>query len=268
MTMGDELLLLAVGTGKRHPRIRSDDRLRIALRTAELAELALAGRIDFGSRTIEILDSGPVEDRRLNNVLSELVRTVPTPTLHDWVRATPPSLTTAYLSRLQDQKAVKARRWRDAVGHTRHDILSVDVRRRRTVLDRLDAVVRSGPEAPAAPYDHALAVLVQVADVASAVYPGVRGASARRRLAARTVATGTALGVPAQDAASSAAAGADVPTVHIYLPGGKLGKQLVKLYRDIAEGDHGGQGADLVSGVGGSSDDGGGGGGSSGGGND
>ncbi|WP_329204252.1 GPP34 family phosphoprotein [Streptomyces sp. NBC_00683] len=239
MTMGDELLLLAMGTGRRHPRIRSENRLRIALSAAELAELCLAGRIAFGTRRIEILDPAPVEDRRLNNVLLGLGRTVPPPSLHDWLRLAPRSLITEYFSRLEDQKALRSRRRRDAAGRTRHDILSVDVLRRRGVLDRLDAVTRSGPGMPPAdPRDLALAVLVRVADIAPAVYPGVRGAAARRRLAART-ATGTALLASTQAAAPFGEGDAESPAAQTFLPAGQLAKELVKLYSEVTTGDQG-----------------------------
>lgn len=109
----------------------------------------------------------------------------------------------------------------------------VDAARRRCVLDRLDSVADSGPEVPADPHDLALALLVRVADVASAAYPGVRGASRRRRLAARTENDALLVGAPLDGGDS------DAPTVHTYLPAGKLGKQLVKLYKDIATDTHG-----------------------------
>ncbi|WP_406389729.1 GPP34 family phosphoprotein [Streptomyces sp. NBC_00887] len=239
MTMGDELLLLAVGTGRRHPRIRSESRLRIALSAAELAELCLAGRIAFGTRRIEIIDPGPVEDRRLNNVLLGLGRTVPPPSLHDWLRLTPRSLISEYFSRLEDQEALRSRRRRDAGGRTTHDILSVDLPRRRGVLDRLDAVTRSGPGTPPAePYDLALAVLVRVADIAPAVYPGVRGAAARRRLAART-ATGSPLLASTQAAAPYGEGDAGTPVTQTFLPAGQLANELVTLYSEVTTGDQG-----------------------------
>ncbi|MCX5205392.1 GPP34 family phosphoprotein [Streptomyces sp. NBC_00237] len=241
MTMGDELFLLAVGTGRRHPRIRSDNRLRIALRAAELAELCLVGRIALGVRHIEILDSGPVEDRRLNNVLRDLARTAPPPSFHDWLRLTPQSVVTEYFSRLDDQKVLRSRRRRDPAGYTRHEVVSVDAARRQGVLDRLDAVARSGPGTPPAdPRDLALAVLVGVADIAPAVYPGVRGSSARRRLAALTTSEGTALLASAQAVAPRAGGSAGLPSaVQSVMPGRQLAKQLTKLYSDVTTGDSG-----------------------------
>ncbi|MGW0936044.1 GOLPH3/VPS74 family protein [Streptomyces sp. NPDC002666] len=107
MTTGDELLLLAIVPGRQRIRIRSDNRLRYALRTSELADLCLAGRIAVGRRRIEVLDTRPVEDRRLSNVLQGLGAATPPPGLKDWLRRTPRSLIVEYLSRLEDQKAVR-----------------------------------------------------------------------------------------------------------------------------------------------------------------
>jgi hypothetical protein len=238
MTMGDELLLLAVGTGRRHPRIRSESRLRIALGASELAELCLAGRISFGARRIEILDSRSVEDRRLNNTLRSLRTTTPPPGLHDWLRLTPRSLTTEYLSRLEDQKALRSRRWRDPAGRTRHDILSVDLPRRRTVLDRLDSVARSGPEAPAAHPDLVLAALVRIAGVASAAYPGLRGSAARRRLAARTTTGALPLAGSAGPGPADEKLAGTLVTRPV-LPAGQLVSELCNLYSDVTTGGHG-----------------------------
>lgn len=97
--------------------------------------------------------SQSVEDRRLSNVLRSLSAAAPPPGLKDWLRRTPRSLTIEYLSRLEDQKAVRVRRWRDPGGRARHDILSVDLPRRRALLARLDNVVRSGSAVPKAAHD-------------------------------------------------------------------------------------------------------------------
>ncbi|MEV0008678.1 GPP34 family phosphoprotein [Streptomyces sp. NPDC047973] len=238
MTIGDDLLLLAVGTGRRRPRIRSEHRLRIALRTSELAELCLACRIAFGPRRIEVLGPAPVEDRRLTGVLLGLGRTVPPPSFHDWLRRSPSSLTTEYFSRLEDQKALRCRRRRGADGRTHHEVLSVDVARRRAVLGRLDVLVRSAPQGPPDPRDLVLAVLVGVADIAPAAYPGIRGAAARRRLAALTSSESTLLA--ATQAGGPLGGGrAGAPPAPGFLPAGQLANELVSLYSDVTTGGHG-----------------------------
>ncbi|MFE7263793.1 GPP34 family phosphoprotein [Streptomyces sp. NPDC057592] len=236
MTTGDELLLLAVVPGKQRIRIRSEDRLRYALRTSELADLCLAGRIAVGHRRIEVLDARPVEDRRLSSVLQSLGATAPPPGLKDWLGRTPRSLTVEYLSRLEDQKAVRIRRWRDSSGRTRNDILSVDLPRRQALLTRLDSVVRSGSARSTA--DLTLAVLAQAARLAPAAYPGLRGITDRRRMAALaakhrlTPATAGAVPVTDEELAAALTTGADFLTRQL------LG-ELSDLYADFTTGGHG-----------------------------
>ncbi|MFG2632150.1 GPP34 family phosphoprotein [Streptomyces sp. NPDC048473] len=230
MTTGDELLLLAIVPGSRRIRIRAEDRLRFALRAAELADLGLAGRIAVGLRRIEVIDSRRVEDRRLSNVLHSLGATAPPPGRKDWLRRTPRSLTIEYLSRLEDQKAVRVRRWRDPGGRTRHDILFVDLPRRRALLARLDGVVRSGSAMSTGDRDLILAVLVQTAGLAPAVYPGLRGMADRRRLAALTA---TVRAAPAADEELAAALTAGVDALARQLLG-----ELSDLYADFTTGGH------------------------------
>lgn len=236
--MGDELLLLATVPGRRRIRIRADDRIRFALRASELADLGLAGRITVGPRRIEVTDSRRVEDRRLNNVLRSLGAAAPPPTLKDWLRQTPRSLTIEYLSRLEDQKAVRVRRWREPGGRTRHDILSVDLPRRRALLARLHSVVRHGSTMPKAARDVSLAVLVQAAGLAPAAYPGLQGITDRRRLASLAApdhlmptTAGTAA-VADEELAAALTTGADALTRRL------LG-ELSDLYADFTTGGHG-----------------------------
>ncbi|MEU1439289.1 GPP34 family phosphoprotein [Streptomyces sp. NPDC005775] len=239
MTTGDELLLLAMVPGwqRIRIRIRSFNRLRYALRISELAELCQAGRTAVGRRRIEVLDTRPVEDRRLNNVLQGLGAATPPHSLKDWLRRTPRSLTVEYLSRLEDQKAVRVRRWRDSSGRTRNDILSLDMPRRQALLTRLDSVVRSGSARSTADRDVTLAVLAQAAGLAPAAYPGLRGIIDRRRMAALaathrlTPAAAGAVPVADVELAEALTTGADVLTRQL------LG-ELSDLYADFTTGGH------------------------------
>ncbi|MFI0899348.1 GPP34 family phosphoprotein [Streptomyces sp. NPDC020983] len=196
MTMGDELLLLAITPRRLRAgmRIRSPQRLRLALRAAELAELALAGRVEVGERRIAVRDSTPVDVPRLSGVLRVLAGTEPPPTLEEWLRAAPRSLLAEYVSRLQDRKVIRVRRWRGRDGRTRNDVLAADLPRRRERVARLAAAVRaldgSADGDPGLAYDLALAVLVRSARLTAAVHPGPRGWAARRRLAALTASGG------------------------------------------------------------------------------
>jgi hypothetical protein len=216
MTMGDELLLLAITPGRLHRglRIRSPQRLRLALRAAELAELALAGRVDVGERRIAVRDRTPVDVLRLNNVLRVLAGTEPPPTPEEWLRGAPRSLVAEYVSRLQDRKVIRVRRWRGRDGRTRNDILAADLPRRREVAARLDVAVRAATgladDDPDLAHDLALAVLVRSARLAPAVHPGPHGWAARRRLAALTADPG-ALGGAVAAAYTAEAAAARIP---------------------------------------------------------
>lgn len=235
MTMGDELLLLAIDPRKR--RIRGGGRLRFALRAAELAELAADGRISLGARRIEVVDPSRGGERRLNNVLHSLQGAAPAPSVKDWLRETPRSLVSEYLSRLQDQKAVRVRRWRDRGGRTHHDILSVDVPRRRALVERVDTVVRSGSGAlSSAESTLVLTALVQVAGLARAVYPGPRRFPARGRLARlvaadRLAATTAHAAVADRELADALATGVDLLSRRLY-------DELSDLYADFTTGGH------------------------------
>ena len=235
MGTGDDVVLVAVEPGKR--RLRGGERLRFAVRAAELGDLLALGRIAVGERRIEVVDPQRVEDRRLNNVLHSLGTADPAPTLAEWLRATPGALTYEYLSRLEDRKLVRVRRWRDRGGRSHHDILYVDVARRREVLDRLDGPDGDGGDAGRG--SPLLAALVQAAGLAPVAYPGLRGRAARRRLAARTEAAGTlssaiggAAGAVDMEKAASAAKGIDTFSRRLF-------GELTTLYADFGTAGHG-----------------------------
>ncbi|MBM9506553.1 GOLPH3/VPS74 family protein [Actinacidiphila acididurans] len=236
MTTGDELLLLAIDPRKQ--RIRGGGRLRFALRAAELADLAESGRISLGARRIEVVDASRVTDRRLNNVLHALAGSAPAPTVKVWLEQTPRSLVTEYVSRLQDQKALRVRRWRDRGGRTRQDILSVDEPRRRALVTRLDAVARPGSSGQdSAGSDLVLAALVQAAGLAGAVHPGPRGFPARRRLAALVAAdplaatTADAAVTADRELADALVTGTDSLSRRLY-------RDLTDVYADATTGGH------------------------------
>jgi hypothetical protein len=170
-----------------------------------LADLGLAGRIVLGARRIEVRHRERTADRRLNNVLSALATAAPPLSPQEWLRTAPRTLTTEYLSRLEDSRTVRVRRSRERGGRTRTEILEVDLTRRQAVQDRMDALAgqRRDPAAPApGDADLALAALVVSCGLDAHLYPGLRGRPARRRLA-RAGGAGTA--VPAADAEAAEA---------------------------------------------------------------
>lgn len=224
--MGDDLTLVAIEPGKR--RLHGGQRLRFALRAAELADLAARGRIRFGTPGIEVVDPQRVEDRRLNNVLRGLETAGAAPSVREWLRAAPRSLPQEYLSRLEDQKLLRVRRWRDRGGRTHHDILFVDVDRRRDVLAGLDQ--GTGGDA--------LAALVDVSGLAPVAYPGLRGRAARRRLAARArtgaLVSASADAARAADEVTAAMVGRGIDGISHGLFG-----ELSTIYSEVTTGGHG-----------------------------
>lgn len=238
MTMGDDLLLLAVVPRWGRIRIRGEGRVGFALRAAELVDLSLAGRIVVGTRRIEVLDSRRVGTPRLSNVLNALATAAPPHSVESWLRRTPRSLTTEYLSRLEDQRTVRVRRRRDSSGRTRHRILSVDLPLRRALVARLDTAVRAGSATSTAGSDVALAVLAQAAGISAAVYPGLRGVAGRRRMAAlatddRLAAlVGSAAQTVDEELAASITTGVDALSVRLH-------GQLRRIYSDMTTGGHG-----------------------------
>jgi hypothetical protein len=245
MTMGDELLLLALTPGRRRTRVRAPERLRHALRAAELAELALLGRVVVGERRIEVLGGGRLGVPRLDNLLALLAAAQPPPSPRDWLRAAPRSLTAEYLSRAHDQKTVRVRRHRDRVGGTSYDIDSLDVGRRGALVARLAAAVRAasagGAEAGSQvggeyAYDVTLAVLAHAAGLGPALHPGLRGLAARRRMAALTA--------PGEAVAEEASLAYDeelAARVELGIDGLSRGfqRQLSRIYSDMTTGGHG-----------------------------
>ncbi|SDO10629.1 GPP34 family phosphoprotein [Actinacidiphila guanduensis] len=231
MTLADDLALLALDPAKR--RIRAAGRLPFALRAAELAELALAGRIEL-TRRIEVRDSARMADRRLDNTLQALARTTPAPLLDTWLRTTPRGLAGEYVSRLEDRRTVKVRRVRERGGRTRTDILAVDRERRDAVLARLDAAVRSRQPAEA---DRCLAVLVHACGLGAHLYGRLTGRAARRRLAALAEpATAEAIGTAAAEEDLALVAAVRVDTTRL---DDTVFDQLRDIYRDLAHSTHG-----------------------------
>ncbi|MFE7356837.1 hypothetical protein ACFU8Q_27620 [Streptomyces sp. NPDC057543] len=114
----------------------------------------------------------------------------------------------------------------------------MDLPRRRALLTRLDTVVRSGSVRSTADRDLTLAVLVQAARLAPAAYPGLRGITGRRRMAALAAthrlapATAGAAPVADEELAAALTTGVDVLTRQL------LG-ELSDLYADFTTGGHG-----------------------------
>lgn len=180
MTMGDDLALLAIDP--RRLRVRRPDRLPYALRAAELAELALDGRVAVRARRVEVTDApGQPEERRLRSTLRALAGTAPPPHLKDWLMQTPRSLGNEYLSRLEDRRTIRVARQRARDGRTRTKVLSLDQERYAEVRGRFDAAVKGTSDDARA---RTLAALVHAAGLGPFLYGPLLGRASRARLAA------------------------------------------------------------------------------------
>lgn len=187
MTLGDELLLLAIDP--HGGRIRVARRLGIALRLAELLDLVQAGRIEVlpGTGVVNVRDTTRTADRRLSNTLRRLRSSSPAPTVATWIASTPPGLVREYLSRLEDQKAVRVDRGTSRQPRVPPGVELRDRARQSALRQRVVGVARGegsgadGGEAEQSAF--ALAVLTHACGLDARLFHGPRGWMIRRRLA-------------------------------------------------------------------------------------
>jgi hypothetical protein len=106
MTLAEDLLLIAVGP--RDGRIRSVERIGIALRAVELVELTLAKRITVGEHRIAVIDPAPTDHPCLDRALASLHGSGGS-ALGDWLEQRPagPGMIRQYMSLLTDQGMIR-----------------------------------------------------------------------------------------------------------------------------------------------------------------
>lgn len=196
VTLAEDLLLLAVSP--RNGRIRVVERIGIALRAAELIELALAGRVSVDEQRIAVIDAGPLGHPRLDRALASLQDGSCAPALDAWLLHRPPGpgMIGQYLWLLANQGVIRVELrqvggavsspvdWRDVGAVVSTRIVLLDQRRCTRARARLDALAHDGPAAIAE--DRALAVVVHACGLDRYLYRGLRGRSARNRLARLT----------------------------------------------------------------------------------
>jgi len=180
MTLGDDLMLLAIRP--RTGRVHRYERMDFALRAAELFELALAGRIGVATAhgRIVVGNAAPTGERRLDNVLRLLDAATPEPTIRDWLKRTWRGTTTAYLSRLEDQGAIRVDRRARRYAGSPPPIAVLDRPRHAATKQRVTEAARH-PDCAA--LDRALAALVHAAGLAGPLYRGPHRRATRHRLA-------------------------------------------------------------------------------------
>src|ERR1700683_734756 len=198
MGMAEDLLLLAVDP--RSGRIRMAARIRFSLRSAQLADLILAGLVTITDGWIEIDKKNKETVQPSGDLTPEaigMIKGVSKRTVGELMKKAPPEVSWDCLASLVQERAIltddrRARRYPSYFSFQR--ATAVNQVRRAEILARVDRIVRSEPTGNAAkPLDQALkasaerdrilASLVYASGLDKYLYPGKRGRSARKALA-------------------------------------------------------------------------------------
>ncbi|WP_194912925.1 GOLPH3/VPS74 family protein [Catenulispora rubra] len=178
MTIGDDLLLLAISP--RDGRVQAAEAMGPALRGAEALDLSLAGRVAVAEGRIAVADPRPIGHPLVDRSLATLHAEGGAPRLQAWFseRPTEPAALHQYVTLLADRGVIRIERRGDAGGRVRSRLVLVDLER--------CAYVRTRVENVSSPGDRALGSIVHACGLDEELYPGLRGRSARRRLARLT----------------------------------------------------------------------------------
>ena len=177
MTLAEDLFLITVSP-HRHRPVLAETRLKVALAAAELADLALAGRITLDKEIpIPVVDPTPVGHPLLDQVLADLGAELAGRTPAGWLQSQASSRYDRYTAELVTQGAISCRGSRrpwlwlypvawaflgsdgtDMVLDRRHEVVAIvkDKRRRSQALKRMR---RAAHDASAPVEDRALAAL-------------------------------------------------------------------------------------------------------------
>lgn len=173
-TLGDDLVLLSIlPSGV----IGTAAKLRFGLAGSELVRLAARRRIGIERDKIVVLDQAPTGDELLDEALASMDDSPPA---KEWVGFDRDELVRRYLERLAAAGTIQLER-RKALGFIAVDGWTVlDPGRMAVARAPLDAIAR-GAGVAGLP-EGALAVLATAIGLPPLIYPGLRGAAARRRV--------------------------------------------------------------------------------------
>ncbi len=177
VTIGDDLLLLAINP--RDGRVQAAECLGTALRGAEALDLSLARRVAVADGRITVADPRPLGHPLVDRALATLHAEGTAPRLQTWFaeRPTEPAVLHQYVTLLADRGVIRIERRGDG-GRTRTRLVLVDRERSAYVHTRIENIASNG--------DRALGSIVHACGLDEYLYPGLRGRSARRRLARLT----------------------------------------------------------------------------------
>jgi hypothetical protein len=171
----DDLLLLETRSDQ---VLALPDKLRFALSGAELVQLAAAGRVGVVRRRLVILDAAPTGDPLLDDALNSMPGQWRLPSAEAWVQRNRRGLVTRYLERAQAAGIVCAEPGAGFLGKTRWRV--VDTSRAAQACARLQEIAAS--TGPVSQEQAALAGLASATGLDRAVFPGLSGGAARKRL--------------------------------------------------------------------------------------
>jgi hypothetical protein len=174
VTIGDDLLLLAINP--RDGRVQAAEHMETALRGAEALDLTLARRVAVADGRIAVADPRPIGHPLADRALATLYAEGGVIWLPAWFagRPTEPAVLNQYVALLADRGVIRIDRRGDG-GRTRTRLEPVDLERCAYVRNRIENVASAG--------DRALGSVVHACGLDEYLYPGLRGRSARRRLA-------------------------------------------------------------------------------------
>jgi hypothetical protein len=109
-TIAADLLLLAINSD--NGQVRSPQQVDCALMGSELIRLAAAGLVEITGGRITVLDQSPTGDGELDAALASIAGARWRPRPGGWVGSPRPGIREAYLNRLAQAGAVRARRHR------------------------------------------------------------------------------------------------------------------------------------------------------------
>ena len=184
VTIGDDLLLLAISP--RDGRVQAAEHMGTALRGAEALDLSLARRVAVADGRITVADPRPIGHPLVDRTLATLHAEGGAPRLQAFFaeRPTEPAVLHQYVGHLADRGVIRVERRGDGGGRTRTRLVLVDMERSAYVHTRIENVASTG--------DRALGSIVHACGLDEYLYPGLRGRSARRRLARLTEEEGLA----------------------------------------------------------------------------
>ena len=178
MGLGSELVILAIGDGGPKPRFSPE--LAYALATAELVDLAVAGRLELRGERLVVVDSTRTGEAQDDDVLRAIGRSTKRVTMPEWLAERGPWRIDAYVKELVAAGVVRVEKLRPRSADGAKTIRIRDADRFARVEERLLRVCDSTTEPTVE--ELAFAVLARLGKCADAHVRGWGNRARRARL--------------------------------------------------------------------------------------